>query len=81
MMGNARLSPTARAIPDLQDRIVRLEAFEKWRNPTIFDFEAAAGPELWKRHWQNWERLFALMHECEVTAKEIRNRFSSLNGA
>lgn len=81
MLGSARRSPATRAISDLQQRIARLDAFEKWRDPTIFDFEAAAGPELWHRHWQNWKRLFELMHECELTANEIRSRFSSLNEA
>jgi len=72
MLGPAKLSPKTRGIPDLNARIARLERFAAWREPTKFDFEAAVGKELWARHWANWERLYALMHECEKTAVEIR---------
>lgn len=75
--GPAARSPATRGIPDLNERIARLEAFEAWRTPTLFDFEAAVGSELWKRHWDNWQRLFDLMHECERTAVEIRIRLLS----
>jgi hypothetical protein len=63
-------------VPDLQARIARLEQFEKWRAPTVFDFEQIVGRELWTRHWANWEKLYALMHECERTAVEIRHAIS-----
>jgi hypothetical protein len=72
MLGGARQSPASRGIEDLDKRVARLEDFESWRNPTKFDFEAVVGSELWGRHWANWEKLFALMHECERTAVEIR---------
>ena len=72
MLGPARLSPKTRGIPDLDARVSRLEQFEAWREPTKFDFESGAGKALWAQHWQNWERLCALMHECEKTAAEIR---------
>jgi hypothetical protein len=54
-----------------------LEAFEAWREPTVFDFEGAVGADLWEQHWKNWQRLFDLMHECERTAIEIRQRLSA----
>jgi hypothetical protein len=70
--GPAAKSPAKRGVRDLPERIARLERFEEWRVPTIFDFEAAVGAELWAQHWANWERLTALMHECERTAETIR---------
>jgi len=72
MLGPARLSPATRGIPDLDARVARLEQFASWKEATKFDFEAAVGKELWSRHWANWEKLYALMHECEETAAEIR---------
>lgn len=75
MLGPAKRSPATRGIPDLDNRVARLEAFEAWREPRVFDFEAGAGVELWARHWENWSQLIALMHECERTAAEIRVAF------
>jgi 5-methylcytosine-specific restriction endonuclease McrA len=72
MLGPARLSPRTRGIPDLDARVERLERFVAWSKPTLFDFEAAVGKDLWARHWANWEKLHALMHECEKTAVELR---------
>lgn len=70
--GPAAKSPASRGVPNLAERIARLERFEQWRTPTVFDFEAAVGADLWAQHWANWERLTALMHECERTAESIR---------
>jgi hypothetical protein len=80
MTGSAKKSPASRGIPDLQSRVGRLEAYESGRVPTIFDFESVVGAELWARHWENWDRLFALMHECEETAVEIRQAITRAAG-
>lgn len=77
MLGTARRSPATRGVASLQEKVERLERFEAWRPATAFDFESVAGSELWDRHWGNWERLYALMHECEVTAQEIRLRIAA----
>jgi hypothetical protein len=70
--GNARLCPKTRSIPDIADRIARLEAYERWREPRKIDFVSAAGQELWDEHWKNHERLLTLMREYEQTAQQIR---------
>jgi 5-methylcytosine-specific restriction endonuclease McrA len=72
MTGTAKRSPASRGIPDLQARLERLGRFEKWREPRVCKFEDVMGTDLWARHWANWKQLIALMHECEHTAKEIR---------
>lgn len=79
--GTAKRSPASRGVPDVQARIKRLERFESWREPTVFDFEKIVGSELWARHWSNWEKLFVLMHECEQTAEEIRQAISRVSEA
>lgn len=75
--GSAPRSPASRGVRDLSQRIARLEAYEKWRPPTIFDFESVVGKELWSTHWKNWEELMALMRECEHVALEIREAIES----
>jgi len=72
MMGGARLSPATRGISDLNDRIARLEEYERWRQPRRIDFAAVAGPELWRRHRQNWREVLALLRKSQELATEIR---------
>lgn len=76
--GSAKLCPRTRNTPDLADRIRRLEDYERWGKPRKIDFAKEAGKELWNAHWENHERLLALMRECEQTAQKIR---TALKGA
>jgi len=69
--GTAPQCPKIRDIPDLPERIKRLEAFEEWRNPTVVNWEEIIDPEIWSSHWENLERLHALMRECQVIADRI----------
>jgi hypothetical protein len=69
--GPAKLSPASRGVADLDERIARLEAFERWRTPTVVDFEAAVGAELWARYWAEHDRLLGVMRECQTTADEV----------
>lgn len=71
MVSTAQLSPTARGIKDVAERIKRLEAYEAWVTPTKVDFESAAGEHLWSAHWQNWEQLQSLMRESQELAGKI----------
>jgi hypothetical protein len=68
----ARRSPATRRVPDLEEKIRRLEDFERWRTPTRIDFEVSVGPEFWRAHWDNLARFFALMDECEIHARALR---------
>src|SRR5829696_2229457 len=47
MLSTTAESPTKRGIPDVGERIARLEAFERWRSPTKVDYVSAVGPERW----------------------------------
>lgn len=71
-MSDAPLSPATRGGPGLKARVRRLERFEKSKPPTFFNFEKEVGCVLWERHWRYLERLVTLMHQCEVTAREMR---------
>jgi hypothetical protein len=70
--GSARLSPKVRGISNLAGRIARLEAFVQWREPRRVDFEAVAGAQLWKQHWENHASLLGRMRDCQVIAEQIR---------
>src|SRR5947209_8453479 len=40
MLSSAKFSPTGRGIPDVHDRVARLETYERWRRPINVDLEA-----------------------------------------
>jgi len=71
MLSDASLSPQTRKIPDIDERIERLEKYENWYTPTNMNFELIAGSEMWDRHWKNWERVQELMRESQLIAEEI----------
>jgi hypothetical protein len=73
----AALSPTARGIPDVAERVKRLEAYENWHVPTKMDFEAVVDNDTWSQHWQNWERMQSLMRESQELATKINLRVAS----
>ncbi len=72
MLGSARLSPTSRQTPDIVERMQRLEEFERWAQPTIFDFAAVVDPTLWEQHWVNHGVVIETMKHAEITAAAIR---------
>ena len=73
MLGGARLSPTTRNIADIPKRIKRLEAYEAWRQPKKIDFAEIVGPEMWRRHRQNWKDVLQLLKKSQELATEIRD--------
>jgi 5-methylcytosine-specific restriction endonuclease McrA len=72
MEGTARLSPKTRGIPDLTERVKRLQDYENWRKPRKIDFAAVAGAEMWQRHRQNWREVLELLKKSQALATEIR---------
>ncbi|WP_285363679.1 HNH endonuclease [Microbacterium sp. LMC-P-041] len=74
MRSTARLSPTARGVADIEERIARLQEYEDRGVPTKIDFEAAAGADLWEKHWAHHRKLLELMRVADEEAQEIRVR-------
>ncbi len=72
MEGNARLSPKTRGVPDLAERVARLQSYEAWRQPRKIDFATVVGPEMWERHRQNWRSVLELLKKSQELASEIR---------
>jgi hypothetical protein len=68
----AKHSPTRRGIVDLAARMERLEAYERWRSPTVIDFETVLGKEQWKTYWQLWEAINNDLRKCQDVADDCR---------
>jgi HNH endonuclease len=76
IVGAATHSPTKRAIADVAARIARLEAYENWREPTKFDFEAFLGAEAWAEYWALWTNLNEEMSRCQAIADGLRRQIA-----
>jgi len=68
----ANHSPTKLKLPDIDVRIARLEAYEKWRTPIRIDYEAVLGKESWDRHMKHLENIIAIMAKAETSALLLR---------
>ena len=65
-------SPTKRGVTDVAARMVRLDEYERWRSPTIIDFEAVLGKEQWDEYWKLWEAVNADLRKCQDIANDCR---------
>ncbi|MEL7603061.1 MAG: HNH endonuclease [Bacillota bacterium] len=73
MTGAAIRSPATRGIKDLNQRIQRLEAFEKWAGVIKIDFEQVVGKDRWEKYWDNCELLHGQMRQSQILSDEIRS--------
>ncbi len=82
ILSNAKLSPKARKILKLEERIKKLEQFEKWKDVKPINLEELVDIGLWQEHWKNCERLYEFMKESQETSQKIQNqikeRYNSL---
>ena len=67
----APLSPATRGIPDLDERIEKIRAYDQWGKPSKMDFEEIVGTEIWMQHWENWSKIQGFMQEAQVLAQQI----------
>jgi len=72
----ARHSPKRRGIVDLAERMDRLEAYERWRAPTLIDFQAVLGKEQWDAYWKLWEAINVDLRKCQDVANTCRERIA-----
>lgn len=76
MLGTAPRSPASRGVPGLEEKVSRLEAYERWGCASRVDMAEVAGAELWAAHWENHSAILELMRQAEVTARAIRQRIA-----
>jgi hypothetical protein len=74
MMSEAPQSPTGRKLPNIPDRIARLDAYENWRPPTKVDFETILGREDWDSYWALWESINTSLVQCKEVADLLLKR-------
>ncbi len=74
MLGKAKLCPRVRCIADLEDRVARLELFERWRSPTKLNIPEIVGEELWREYRENWKQLLASMRISQELSVKLKSK-------
>lgn len=74
MRGGAPQSPASRGIPDLEQRIERLKAFEQWSKPVKIDYADLAGAAEWAQHLSHLEAVLSLLAQAEKHAGALRSK-------
>ena len=77
MLSTAKLSPTARGIKDIPERVKRLEAYENSKAPTKMDFAAIVGSDVWEQHQNNLAQVQSLMRESQALATKINSEVAN----
>jgi HNH endonuclease len=72
IMGGAARSPKQRGIVDLAERVARLEAYERWREPVCLDYPTMLGPERWSQYCNLLEAAVTHLTEAQRVATELR---------
>jgi hypothetical protein len=72
MLGKAMLSPTGRGLPNIQEPMSRLEAYERWRAPIRVEFESIVSRESWEYYWSLCEQVIDDMRRCQEVADKLR---------
>lgn len=73
MRGSASQSPTRRGVVDIEQRIIRLKAFESWRAPICIDYAKLTTIDHWNLHTKNLERVLSLLEVAEGHAVDLRS--------
>jgi len=71
MLSTAARSPRQRGISDLGERVARLEAYERWREPVRLDYAAIVGPERWSQYQNLLNTAVAHLSEAQKVALEL----------
>lgn len=69
---DARLSPKSRQVPDLEQRIARLERYEKWGDVKPIDLPSLVASGAWEDHWANWRFVLEAMSNAQKHATRMR---------
>ncbi len=77
LTGPALRTPRTRGVEDLDERIRRIEVFERTFHRRQIDLDKLVPKELWDTHWRNHDHLPAVMRESQETADKIRELATS----
>lgn len=65
-------APARRGIQDVQRRMERLRAYERWRPMPPIPFETILGIEAYADYWARLDRAVDFMRECQGFAEALR---------
>jgi hypothetical protein len=71
MLGSAPRSPSARGIPDVEERIARLARFEAWGKCVPLTIQDLVSPNLWTEYYVIQEEILKRMRDAQKVAAEI----------
>jgi 5-methylcytosine-specific restriction endonuclease McrA len=71
MRGNAPQSPKLRGVPDLEDRISRLDQYEKWAECKALDIQNNVDRQLWDEYYALQAMILQKMREAQGLAETI----------
>ena len=77
MLGGAPQSPKSRRVAGLDDRVARLEAYERWREPTSVNFEMIFGRETYEEYWRELDRVIAELERSQGMADTLRKEVAT----
>jgi hypothetical protein len=72
MLSAAARSPKQRGISDLAERMARLEAYDRWREPICIDYAALVGPERWSQYQDLLNTAVTHLAEAQKVALELQ---------
>lgn len=72
MEGTASGSPRSRGVVDVEERMARLDAYEKWGGLSPLPLGEMAGVGEWKLHWDYLGQIHELMREAQQHAEIVR---------
>jgi hypothetical protein len=72
MEGNAKGSPRARGIRDIETRVQRIERFEKWGCVRPLNLRELVGDKSWNAYWADLDVIIEKMVEAQAHAARVR---------
>ncbi len=76
--GNAKGSPHSRGISDIDERVARLDGYEKWgADAHRLTLDELVSAEILERHWKNLAEIKQMMREAQSHAEKVRAAIKS----
>ena len=81
MLGKARGSPTTRDLPDVAERVARIEKFVSWGSVRPVDFEHLVPRDMWSDYWDQLSAATNAMRTAQEKAALLRQHIMNFNRA
>lgn len=74
IVSKAKKSPLSRGVKNLDERIKRLEEYEKWKENRPYKFEEYVDEDLWTKHWNNHDKLLNDMDKAQEVVFKVKKQ-------